>query len=151
MSTTANEHEERINAQIYEVITDHYKQDLRIFWTRANFFLLIQAGLIGFFTSKPQSDPNDLFLRITMCTTGLIIAIVWFLVTKSSVYWIEKWRERVVEIDSKINSFQSYSKAEALSSEKLPIFVRLRPTVVTEYLPIVFVLAWLFLGLNSIL
>ena len=119
-----NEHDEGINKQIYEVVTDHYKQDLRIFWTRANFFLLIQAGLIGFFTSNPQPDPNDLFLRITMCTIGLIIAIVWFLVTKSSVYWIEKWRERVVEIDSKINPFQSYSKAEELSSEKLPIFVR---------------------------
>lgn len=43
--------------EVYKAITEHFRQDVREFWTRSNFYLLIQTGLLSVFIAvQPVSS-----------------------------------------------------------------------------------------------
>jgi hypothetical protein len=136
----AGEPEQERKLAAFEIVAQQYRHDLNIYWIRANFFLFVQSGLLAFLTASPASTNERLSIKLMVCGVGLSIAVVWYGVSKSSLYWIGVWRKRVFEIDEDINPYRSFS-AESLDSARPPLFVRLRPTVITGYLPIVFIVA----------
>ena len=142
--STADSMQERKLA-VFDIVAQQYRQDLNIYWVRANFFLFVQSGLLAFLTTSTSSAIERSSINFMVCGVGLSIAIVWYAVSKSSLYWIGVWRKRVCEIDEDINPFRSFS-VEGLESEHPSFFERLRPTVITGYLPIVFIIAWLVLA-----
>lgn len=126
-----------LRLEIFKVVVDHLKQDVREFWPRSNFYLLVQAGLLSVFATLASGDylPEK---SLVISIVGLIVAVFWSLAARGAVLWIRKWRAAVMEIDEEVNPYKTYSKTESFAYSN-PL---MSPSNVTQFLPWVFVLAW---------
>ena len=125
---------------IYQVVVDHFKQDTREFWTRANFFLVAHAGLFSaFVVAYPgmAGRPNLVSLGIPLL--GLGTAITWFIVLKGAISFLQSWREQVIRLDKELDRFQCYVEVESLVKRN-PVS---SPSYVTQFIPLVFIATWL--------
>jgi len=128
--------------EVYKAVTEHYRQDIREFWSRSNFYLIVQAGLLSVFVSmEPQFSTYEKTVTIGLGALGLIIAIAWFFVSRGSAVWIRRWRDQTVEIDKIIDRHQSYTRVEAFAVKN----PHLSSSTVTQYLPIFFCIGWIAL------
>ena len=128
--------------EVYKVVTEHYRQDIREFWSRSNFYLLVEAGLLSVFVSiASQSSDYARVLGLGLGLFGLTIAISWVLVSRGSTIWIRRWRSFAVEIDKVVDRHQIYTKAESFA-DRNPL---LSSSTVTQVLPIIFCLGWVLL------
>lgn len=131
--------------EVYKAITEHFRQDIRQFWVRSNFYLIIQVGLLSFFVSitPDMTNPSidDMITTIAMAILGLSIAVVWFIISRGAVQWIKRWREQTILIDNVVDRFKIYSKVEGFA-ETSPL---MSPSNVTQFLPILFFTIWLFM------
>ena len=128
--------------EIYKVISEHFRQDVREFWARSNFYLLVQAGLLSVFVgATSRSSKYNIATSLVLGIVGLVVAIMWSIVARGSILWLRKWREQIVNIDKVVNNHQSYFKVESFAEQR-PI---MSPSNITQYLPIVFFLAWIML------
>ncbi len=100
--------------EVYKAVTEHFRQDIREFWSRSNFYLVVQAGLLSVFVSlSPQASSLERIETFGLGILGLIIAIVWFLVSRGSVLWLRRWRAQAVEIDNVVDRHHAYTKVES--------------------------------------
>ena len=128
--------------EVFRAVTDHFKQDLREFWVRSNFYLVVQAGLISAFAALiPKEAKLQHTLAISMGGVGLAIAVMWVFVARGAVSWIQLWRSEVVSLGRVIDRHRVYERVEAHASSH-PLG---SPTYVTKYLPLVFCAAWIAL------
>jgi hypothetical protein len=125
--------------EVYKAVGEHFRQDLREFWTRSNFYLLVQAGLLSVFVSiSNRTSRSELTMSIALILLGEVLAIIWFLVARASLIWIQRWRGEIIAIDEVVDRHRSYSRMERsakhgwLSS----------PSSITHLLPLAFCLAW---------
>jgi hypothetical protein len=129
--------------QVYRAITEHFRQDVREFWTRSNFYLLVQAGLLSVFATllslKTSSYSKAMFVAFGIL--GLVIGIIWFIVSKGAVHWIRRWREQAIALDNIVDRHKIYERVESFAASS-PL---MSPSNVTQYVPIVFCIAWLVL------
>jgi hypothetical protein len=124
----------------FKMIAEHFNQDLREFWNRANFYLVTNAGLFSAFLIIYPALIKDHLLMVTLVPfLGIAIATLWFLVLRGSVYWIEQWREQMIKLSKELDRFQCYYNVE--SSLKDRRFSS--PSILTKFLPIVFLIAWI--------
>ncbi len=134
---------------MFETVSAHFRQDVSLFWTRANFYLVVQAGLLSVtagFASRGASTP-DKWIAVGLCAIGLILAVFWYLVMRAAMFWMQNWREKVIEIDQVVNRFRSYTRAEAENTRS----PWLRPSLITAQLPIAFMIVWIALGMVALL
>jgi hypothetical protein len=124
----------------FKMIAEHFNQDLREFWNRANFYLVTNAGLFSAFLIVYPTLIKDHFPVVTLVPLlGIAIATLWFLVLRGSVYWIERWREEIIKLSKELDRFHCYYNVESsLKDRQL-----LSPSILTKVLPIVFVFAWI--------
>jgi hypothetical protein len=124
----------------FKMIAEHFNQDLREFWNRANFYLVTNAGLFSAFLIVYPALIKDHLLVVTLVPfLGIAIAALWFLVLRGSVYWIEQWREQIIKLSKELDRFQCYYNVESsLKDRRLS-----SPSILTKILPIVFVIAWI--------
>lgn len=131
---------------VYKTVTTHYQQDLREFWVRSNFYLLVQSGLISVFVAASGTSFRQGKATLGMLSVlGFIIAAIWFVVAKGAVIWIRRWRDQVIEIDNIIDRHRVYSRVESYVYST-PL---MSPSNVTQYLPLVFCIAW-FVAMGSL-
>ncbi len=132
---------------ILQIVADHFKQDTREFWTRANFFLIAHAGLFSAFAiTYPGMASRWNIISVSIPLLGLGIAVVWLLVLRGAILFLQKWREQVVKLDRELDRFQCYVEVESIAT-RTPF---LSPSYITQFLPIIFGLVW-FAILVSIL
>jgi hypothetical protein len=132
---------------VYAAVTDHFKQDVREFWVRSNFYLLVQAGLISVFAAViPKASEFQRAIGLAMGAVGLAVALVWFVVARGAVKWIRRWREKTIEIDTVVDRHRIYAQVESLAQAN-PL---MSPSNVTQYLPLVFCVAWIVLIAETI-
>jgi hypothetical protein len=135
--------------EYFKIVYSHYQNDFQLFWQRTNFFLLVDAGLLGFFVTKEISVTQQCFLLI-VCIAGGVLSIIWLLVSMSSISWINTWRLEVVRLDEEIKSSNdklgSFSNGEEIKSGWWPFKFRLllRPELISASLPALFIFAWAF-------
>lgn len=126
--------------EIFRIVTEHFRQDIREFWTRANFYLLAHAGLFSAFVmTYPTLIKYQATIAVTIPILGLIIAIVWFIVLRGAIYWLERWREQVIKLAKELDRFQCYVEVESSTRQKR----FLSPSYVTQFLPLIFAIIWL--------
>ncbi len=125
---------------IFQMVVDHFKQDTREFWTRANFFLVAHAGLFSAYFVTYQETRADA-VSIMLPLLGLLIAAIWLWVMRGAVFFLQKWREQVIKLDSQLDRFHCYVEVES-TVVKRPY---LSPSFITQFLPIIFGLVWLIL------
>jgi len=126
--------------EVFKMITSHFRQDLREFWNRANFYLLINAGLFSaFLIIYPAVIKDHVIIVIVVPILGLTIATFWFFVLRGAVYWIEQWREEVIKLSRELDRFQCYARIESSVKQRRSF----SPSYLTQFLPLVFVITWL--------
>ena len=141
--------------EVYKAIKETLLQDLREYWTRSNFYLLINAGLLSVFSTtvssalKNQQTINPLLgsIDIALCVMGLSLVSIWFGVARSSLYWIREWRIQMIAISDVIDRREYYKKVVQDTMDNRRI-----PTRITLYcLSALFALGWVFLLIVTIL
>jgi hypothetical protein len=70
---------------------------------------------------------------------GLGTAIIWFIVLKGAINFLQSWREQVIRLDKELDRFQCYVEVESLVKRN-PLS---SPSYVTQFLPLVFIAIWL--------
>jgi hypothetical protein len=138
------ENDKQIKIELLKIIHDHYKNDFTLYWTRSNFFLLLQVGLLSYFSSNYITEQDGVvFFRILISLVGLFLSIIWFLVLLTSTKWIDTWRNKVVEIDNDINPYKSFSNGENIvQSSKNKLFQTFRPEIISNIMSLLFVCLW---------
>jgi hypothetical protein len=123
----------------FKMIAEHFRQDVREFWTRANFFLVTQTGLFSaFFVIFHNLPVDNVSIILIVPIFGLIMAIFWFFVLRGAVFWIKKWREQVIKLSNELDRFHCYAEVENLVNEKK----FLSPSNITQFLPLGFACVW---------
>lgn len=84
----------------YKEALTQLRQHPSIIWTRNNFFLLIQSGLLAF-TLNLESRP-DTNTRLIACIAGLFLALVWLWVNWAGRTLQRQWREIVLEFEEQL-------------------------------------------------
>jgi len=126
--------------EIFKMVEEHFRQDVREFWVRANFYLLAHAGLFSVFVVAYSTLlKSQIMILVILSMLGLVVAMFWFLVLRGSIKWLQCWREQVIDLDKKLDPFKCYIKVESLAKER-PF---LSPSYITQFLPLIFVVAWL--------
>ena len=126
--------------EVYRTVTEHFRQDIREFWTRSNFYLVVEAGLISVFVASADK-PTDATVRLLLAGLGAVLSVFWLVVTWGSVHWINRWREQVRQVEKPVDSRRTFAKAEALHDEKPYMSAQ----TVTQFVPVLFLGTWIVL------
>ena len=132
------------HTEVYRAVTDHFKQDIREFFSRSNFFLVAEAAFLSAFyaiqtkliSSPDQLNLGDLWNNKALALAGFLLTVIWFFVSCSSAYWIRRWRREVQTI-SKNSSYKIVEDVGFLTD-------LLRPEHITLLLPVLFLGLWAF-------
>ncbi len=136
------------DTEVYRGVTDHFRQDLREFFSRSNFFLVAEAALLSAFyaiqtklISPPdQVNQGDLWSNKLLALAGFLLTVIWLLVSCTSAYWIRRWRKEVITASERISDIISYKRVE-----KVGCWTNLlRPEHITVLLPLLFLGLWAF-------
>ncbi len=128
----------------FNAITDHFKQDLREFFSRSNFYLAVQAALLS--VSGLRDTPANSFdyvVTFVLILTGLVLSVFWGVVAHGSVLWIGRWRDEVRRLSRDYSETKSYDRVEALGDGH-PLQSAER---ITMYLPWLFGIIWSVFGI----
>jgi len=122
--------------EVFKMVHEHFMQDVREFWQRSNFYLVVNAALVSVFASGEQSQ-----LRVALAGVGLLISLFWFMVARGSIIWLRRWRAELMRLDDLVDRFGIYAQAErAVQSRPWE-----SPSWITQWLPLAFGVGWLLL------
>jgi hypothetical protein len=126
----------------FKIVAEHFRQDVREFWTRANFFLLAQTALFSAFVAVyPSLISEQIVVGIVVPVFGMALAIFWYFVLRGAVFWIEQWRNQMIKLSKELDRFQCYAEIETLVNKR-----RFQsPSYLTQFLPLGFVAVWLMM------
>ncbi len=69
-------------------------------WTRNNFFILTQSGLLAFMLNA-ERRPGD-STRLVVCVAGLLLAVAWLWVNWAGRQLHRQWRAIVLEFEEEL-------------------------------------------------
>jgi hypothetical protein len=133
--------------EIFKVVTDHLKQDTAQFWIRANFYLVALTGLLSAFVLSYSALRQQVGIFRVIPILGVFASIFWFGVMRNSITWIRMWREQVVRLDEELDRFRCYVEVES-QAKRQPFS---SPSYLTQFLPLLFMLAWLAISVFTFL
>jgi hypothetical protein len=125
----------------YEVVTAHFRQDVLLYWTRMSVFLVVQVALLAVVNSLYGKDDRAIWI---FAIVGAGTSLIWFLVARASLRWIQTWRQKVAEIDAIINPLASYGVETVPSTVSFSRVIS-RPSEIASALPILFLCGWIAL------
>jgi hypothetical protein len=122
----------------FKLVVDHYKQDIREYWTKANFFFLANAGLLsGFIIFLDHANDFPLF-KIALPITGIVVAVFFYLILHYSNYWSKRWRCEVLTLCKGGKKFQCYWAVE----DEAQVCPHKHPEFWTQLLDLAFIFIW---------
>jgi hypothetical protein len=125
-----------LDIQIFQLVHGHFEQDLREFWQRSNFYLVVDGLLLSAFASAHVRS-----LQILLACGGLVISTFWLLVARGSVTWLRLWRGEVRRLDQVVNRFRSFDRIEHQAQTKKWS----SPSWLTQWLPAFFLVGWIII------
>lgn len=127
---------------VFQAVADHHKQDLREFFTRANFYLAVHAALLTAISIRDAPDSRaDWAVTIIIAFAGVVLAFVWGLVSHGSVLWIRRWRKEIQQLSREYSPTESYHNIEEDANHHR----YQSPEELTKFLPWFFGIVWLAL------
>ncbi len=124
--------------EVYKAVAEHFRLNIREFWTRSSFFLVAHAALLsGFAVITTRDGEQDAAIGIILGTLGVAVAICWLVVAWISVRWIDRWRDRILSIEEVVDKYRCFDKAENVGG--------LRAQDVAKFLPLLFLIGWIAL------
>jgi hypothetical protein len=127
--------------KVYEVVAAHFRQDVLLYWTRMSVFLVVQVALLAVVNSLYEKDDRAIWV---FGIVGAGTSLIWFLVARASLRWIQIWRQKVIELDSIVNPLASYG-AETVPRAASLSRAASRPSEIASALPILFLCGWVAL------
>ena len=139
---------EKNEIELLKMVHDHFLQDIREFWSRSNFYLIVQVGLVSVFVSLSTCFSQFLLtVKITLGVLGIFLAMFWFVVMRGAVHWIFLWRKKLIELDEIIDHYRAFSTTESQGASNL----FLSPSYITSWLPLLFLIVWLVLIISLVI
>ncbi|MCW4025260.1 MAG: hypothetical protein NWF01_09540 [Candidatus Bathyarchaeota archaeon] len=134
-----------VELEHFKLVVDHYKQDIREYWTKANFFFLANAGLLsGFIIFLDHANDFPLF-KIALPLTGIVVAAFFYLILENSHYWSKRWRCEVLKLCEGGKKFPCYWDVE----HEAQVCPCRHPEFWTQLLDLAFIFVWAgFLMIN---
>lgn len=145
-SSASESSDEQISLDtVFNSVADHYKQDLREFFTRANFYLAVQTALLSAigFREAPNSKV-DWAIMFFIALTGAVLACVWGVISIGAVRWIRLWREEVLRLSNEFSLTKSYFNVENETKDHR----YWSPEELTKFVPWFFVTLWILLPIT---
>jgi hypothetical protein len=138
-----------IDVAVYTTVIGHYKQDLREFFTRSNFYLVAVAALLAAFFSREDPDQK---VSILIAAMGLVLSLFWLCVAVGAVFWIGQWRSQAETVSRALDRrFDAYSRAAEPHKQALHKKLFRSPEGATTCLPGVFAVGWLIVLLFTLM
>lgn len=132
--------------KIFHIAIDHFRSDVREFFIRSNFYLVIEAALLTvLFTRRiPNETSNSFyfFISIGIIASGLIFSYFWWRVAVGSVKWIDRLRDKIIELSEFSSILKAYSNVE----KNAKIYPFQSAERVTQYLGLIFIFFWSILA-----
>lgn len=85
---------EEVKLEAFRQVCEHYRQDIRMFWAGASFYIIIHGGLLSVFTKITVP-----FMQLLMSTFGILAAIYWWKAAKGVIFFMTKWRDLMIELN----------------------------------------------------
>jgi hypothetical protein len=126
--------------EILKMVQTHFLQDLRLFWTRSNTYLLVTGFLVSVFAAMAVRPVPAL----VVASFGLIVSGFWLVVARASYRWLGIWRRELCELDMEVDRFQVISKIE-----RAPLRPIHSPSGVTQWLPLVVGCGWIIVLIGT--
>jgi hypothetical protein len=127
-----------VDIEVFKVVAEHFRQDLREFWVRNNMYLLVTGVLVSVFASVGNKGAY----RSALPAFGLLVSIFWFAVAHGSSRWLQIWRDELCRIDHELDRFQVFYRVEQRGASNRKVW---SPSWVTQFLPLVVGTGWLAL------
>jgi hypothetical protein len=122
--------------EILKMVQTHFLQDLRLFWVRSNMYLLTNGALVSVFASVASRR----LPAAMIAGFGLVVSIFWLIVARASYQWLGIWRRELCKLDEEVDRFQVLARIE-----QAPLRAIQSPSRVTQWLPLVVGLGWVFI------
>jgi hypothetical protein len=123
----------------FKIISEHFRQDLREFWNRANFYLVTNTGLFSaFLIVYPSLSRDHLAIVFIVPILGIAIASLWLIVLRGALFWIKQWREQIKNLSKQLDRFECYYNVESMLEEHK----YKSPSYLTQFVPVAFIGAW---------
>lgn len=135
----------------YKEALAQLRQHPNIIWTRNNFFLLIQSGLLAFTLNIENRSSTD--TRFVACVSGLFLAVIWLWVNLAGQRLQRQWRAIVRKFEERI--FDKVEGEEGVigpfhhTQEGKQFFLSITSALIT--LSIGFIILWILLLLRMYL
>ncbi len=127
------------DVQFYTHVVEHFRQDIREFFIRSNFYFVGETAIMYVVYSRgAPATLGDLLLSLLAVAFGITVAIYWHFVSRGAIVWMHKWRQEVIRIDKMISRFKSYSRLETEMLGKRVFY----PSELTSRLPAAFLVFW---------
>jgi len=123
--------------EVFKMVAEHFRQDLREFWVRNNMYLLVTGVLVSVFASLGSEGAY----RSALPAFGLLVCIFWFAVSYGSSRWLQVWRDELCKLDRELDRFQVFYRVE----KRDRVSHVWSPAWVTRFLPVVVGVGWLAL------
>ena len=131
----------RFDMELLREVHAHHMLDVSLFWTRSNFFLAVDAGLLSVYALRDTSLSDVRLFHYTAGVLGLTLTLWWFLVARGSILWIQRWRKQLSKIDRIVDRHRLFASTEAFAGMH-PLS---SPSFVTQFLPVAFGIVWVVL------
>ena len=95
MSTTQS-HGDIGTESLYRILIDTRNLEVNLFWQRANYFLVLNSGIVLGIFSVTKAIPVRVFAVI-----GILASLLWFWACLASKYWQTFWAERLADFERK--------------------------------------------------
>lgn len=89
------EHKQPVETKdLYRILLDTRNLEIKLFWQRSNYFLMLNSGAaLGFFSIQDEK------FRLIFAVMGLLAALLWFLVCLGAKFWQTRWEQRLLEFE----------------------------------------------------
>ena len=74
--------------------------EIRLFWQRSNYFLVLNTAIAGGIFLKGLS-PN--LTTVVLALLGALVSVLWYGVNLGSKFWQTRWEAKLAELESKLS------------------------------------------------
>lgn len=99
---------------LYKVALDTRNFELKFFWERCNYFLILNSGLaFAYFRNEVA------IYSLPIALLSIVVCFLWFRVALGSKFWASRWEQALFDFESRNISFQELPSDRRFFSSSL--------------------------------
>ena len=141
MTDEKNKDEDRLSVkEIFHIAKETRDLEIKMFWQRTNYFLLLNSAVGGAFLYFLEQD-DDKYMVILFCGIGIFVCWAWIKIGLGSKYWQAHWEQVLIELQEKTglkeemdifspkNTYKRVKKSLAMNNRFYASMVLQKPSV----------------------